>query len=223
MITNNQSWSLGSCSNKSFEPAFRLETPVRPLLPGDHSFPTPQSNCVHSRSPFPAQNQNASRTLRTDKKRLKRINTDKKRLTLSATYSTATPERIKRIFRKKFTSLYRFFLFSCALCVESERGQPCPQRCVHLQRYPTPRFHIRVNSCSFVVARSFPSTAINTIQHPAPCRFFSPKHPSIDNQQHAPQKITSTLTPLELSTLNSQLSTSTASASSDLFNLFNSF
>ena len=152
MITNNHSWSLGSCSNKSFEPAFRLETPVRPLLPGDHSFPTPQSNCVHSRSPFPAQNQNASRTLRTDKKRLKRINTDKKRLTLFATYSTATPERIKRIFRKKFTSLYRFFLFSCALCVESERGQPCPQRCVHLQRYPTPRFHIRVNSCSFVVS-----------------------------------------------------------------------
>ena len=174
MITNNHSWSLGSCSNKSFEPAFRLETPVRPLLPGDHSFPTPQSNCVHSRSPFPAQNQNASRTLRTDKKRLKRINTDKKRLTLFATYSTATPERIKRIFRKKFTSLYRFFLFSCALCVESERGQPCPQRCVHLQRYP-PTFNFEAATFNRE------STQISTNQHPASGQFFCAKHHSINN------------------------------------------
>src|SRR5688572_23049058 len=47
MITNNHSWSLGSCSNKSFEPALRSETPVRPLRPGDHPFSSTQSNYVH--------------------------------------------------------------------------------------------------------------------------------------------------------------------------------
>src|SRR5688572_27186994 len=61
MITNNHSWSLGSCSNKSFEPDLRLETTVRPLLPGDHSFPTSQSNCVHSRTTFAAQILSAAR------------------------------------------------------------------------------------------------------------------------------------------------------------------
>ena len=55
MITNNHSWSLGSCSNKSFEPDLRLETTVRPLLPGDHSFLTSQSNCVHPQPTFAAQ------------------------------------------------------------------------------------------------------------------------------------------------------------------------
>ena len=46
MITN-PSWSLGSCSNNSFEPALRLETSVRPLHPGDHPSLTPHPNCVH--------------------------------------------------------------------------------------------------------------------------------------------------------------------------------
>src|SRR5688572_3624072 len=47
MITNNHSWSLGSCSNISFEPDLRLETPVRPLHPGDHPSFSAQSNRVH--------------------------------------------------------------------------------------------------------------------------------------------------------------------------------
>ena len=180
MITNNHSWSLGSCSNTSFEPAQTFETPVRPLHPGDRPFCTPQPNCVHHRAFVSnrvnswSQIQNASRTLKTDKKRLIRINTDKKRLTLFATYSTATPERIKRIFRKKFTSLDRFFLFSCALCVESERGQPCPQRCVHLQRYP-PTFNFEAATFNRE------STQISTNQHPASGQFFCAKHHSINN------------------------------------------
>src|SRR5688572_30569351 len=101
MITNNHSWSLGPCSNKSFEPDLRSEIPVRPLHPGDHSFPISQSNCVHSLSNFPVENLNASRTLNTDKKRLKRINTDNKRLTLVANSSAATIERLKRLFGEK--------------------------------------------------------------------------------------------------------------------------
>ena len=48
MITNKNSWSLGLCSNKSFEPDLRSETPVRPLHPGDHPLSSAQSNCVHS-------------------------------------------------------------------------------------------------------------------------------------------------------------------------------
>jgi hypothetical protein len=55
MITNNHSWSLGSCSNKSFEPTFRLETPVRPLHPGDHPFSKAHPNCVHPQGTYGAQ------------------------------------------------------------------------------------------------------------------------------------------------------------------------
>src|SRR5688572_25562262 len=44
MITNNKSWSLGLCPNKSLE---AFESPVRPLHPGDRPSFSTQSNCAH--------------------------------------------------------------------------------------------------------------------------------------------------------------------------------
>ena len=50
MITNNHSWSLGLCPNKSLD----LESPVRPLQPNDHC-PSRSSEafCPHAVNPIP--------------------------------------------------------------------------------------------------------------------------------------------------------------------------